>query len=241
MVARATVSSGVATSTEKITVTALIGENDPDSDDSNNTLSLLTYVDAQAPTVELRRPASGGTLRQGETSISGVASDGRSGVGSVEVRVQGSGYDTGWQPASGTAGWTYSWTVPDTLSGQVMVSARATDLLGNSNTSQATLTVDTQAATAAIGFGDGQLLGGAASVVITGTASDDYSVGKVEINIDGEDWAAVNSMSGGATSKTWYYNWTLPEDEDGVATRSARGPPTRRATSRARRSTAPSS
>jgi predicted CXXCH cytochrome family protein len=78
-------------------------------------------IDTVAPTVSVSDPGSDETLTGSTKLISGTASDARSGVTSVDVRIQrsdgqywnGTGW-TGtstWNPATGTTNWTYSWSL----------------------------------------------------------------------------------------------------------------------------------
>jgi len=104
-------------------------------------------IDAVAPSVSITDPSNDTTLTGSSKTISGTASDARSGLNTVEVRIQrsdgqywnGAGW-TGtatWNSATGTSNWTYSWSLD---AGQQMgdytyvIAARADDNVGLTGT-----------------------------------------------------------------------------------------------------------
>jgi hypothetical protein len=102
-------------------------------------------IDTVPPTVIISSPPSGAvltTVHQSEVAITGTASDSRSGVAGVDVTTDG----TNWYSATGTANWSYNWSLPE-VDGQVYtLTARAQDHAGNWGASAGvTVTVDTKA------------------------------------------------------------------------------------------------
>ena len=85
-------------------------------------------TDVTRPASVITEPPSGSTVGLGQSvAISGTAADASGGlVAGVEVSVDG---ETTWQPAIGTASWTYNW-VP-AASGSVTIKSRAIDDSGN--------------------------------------------------------------------------------------------------------------
>nr|WP_254678762.1 DUF4082 domain-containing protein [Arthrobacter sp. 24S4-2] len=99
--------------------------------------TLITGLVAASNSTDTSKPVStitsglnGQTLADGsKVTISGTASDTGGVVGGVEVSTDGG---TTWHPATGTANWTYSWTVHGSPS--VAVKTRAVDDSGNVET-----------------------------------------------------------------------------------------------------------
>ncbi|MHB0975834.1 MAG: OmpL47-type beta-barrel domain-containing protein [Candidatus Aquicultorales bacterium] len=119
------------------------------SDGSQTTLRLdhfrveFTY-DNLPPASTISAPSNGAVLNGLNYTISGTASDDLSGVTQVEVSTDGG---SSWNVATGTATWSYSWTLP--ADGSYNIRTRATDAKGNVETPGAgvTVTVDKTAPT----------------------------------------------------------------------------------------------
>jgi len=133
-----------------------IGPSTPDSRMQQATVNVLADMGAQpatlqaglvaaTPSTDLSRPSStitspaaGSTVQPGASvSITGTAADTGGGVvAGVEVSVDGGGT---WHPASGTASWSYSWTVG--RPGTAVIMSRAVDDSGNLETPSAGISV----------------------------------------------------------------------------------------------------
>jgi len=153
----------------------------------------------QPPTVSITSPTEGTTV-SGTVSISGTSNDTDGTVQSVQVKI-----DTGsWIDATGTTSWSYSWDTTTVANGSHTIYARSYDGTNYSNISSVTVVVSNippnQPPTVAITSPlNGSTVSG--TVTITGTASDDVSVEKVEIRIDDDSWQEAT----GTTS--WTYSW----------------------------------
>ncbi len=58
----------------------------------------------------------------------------------------------------------------------------------------------------------GAMLGVVDPYTISGSATDNSAVSKVEVSIDGGAWSAATCTGCPGTNVTWTYNWTLPAD-----------------------------
>lgn len=84
-------------------------------------------ADTVVPAATITAPASGATVMQNvATTITGTASDVAGAVAGIEVSTDGG---VAWNPATGTASWSYAWT-PSTLGSTTLI-ARAVDDSGN--------------------------------------------------------------------------------------------------------------
>lgn len=148
----------------------------------NYTSALLAAPDTTAPTSAITSPSNGITLAGAAYNITGAADDGSgSGVQEVEVSIDGGT----WAKASGSAIWSYSWTLP--ADGNYVIKCRATDNAGNVEAAGTgiTVSVDNTAPVSVIASYPGDA-GAGSSWFISGTASDAVSgVRKVEVSIDG--------------------------------------------------------
>ncbi|MHB0976505.1 MAG: OmpL47-type beta-barrel domain-containing protein, partial [Candidatus Aquicultorales bacterium] len=95
-------------------------------------------VDTGSPSSTITVPANGATLTGSAYTVTGTADNGASGVSLVEISINGGA----WQAATGTASWTYSWTLP--ADGSYTIRSRATDGSGSQETPGpgVTVTVD---------------------------------------------------------------------------------------------------
>ena len=154
--------------------------------------TVFSANDNQAPTVTIASPAAGATLG-GTVTVSGSASDNVS-LSKVELRVDGNAY----QLASGTTSWTFSLNTSAYASGSHTLLARATDASGNQAWASRTVTfssgTDNQAPTVAIASpAAGATLGGTVSV--SGSASDNVSLSKVELRVDGNAYQLASGTT----------------------------------------------
>ena len=152
-------------------------------------------ADTQAPQVVITSPTTAGSWETGETSltITGTASD-DVGVTQVTWAVAG---ETG--TASGTTSWNA--TVP-LAGGANTVTIRARDEAGNEGTATLAVTVDDAGPTLVIEVPaeGGQYLTPITPVAVSGTASDDSGVDRVEWSIEG----GVSGTADGTTA------WSIP-------------------------------
>lgn len=157
-------------------------------------------LDTVAPTVAITAPANGSTINDSLVNITGTASD-VYGINFVETSIDGQPY----VHATGTTDWALSYSqVP---SGQHTISARATDNNGNQST-PTSITITTNSPTpppsinptCTITYPIDNASGIGGNVTVTGLASDDVAVARVECQLDGGSWRL-------ATGTT---NWSFP-------------------------------
>jgi hypothetical protein len=155
--------------------------------------------DTSAPTVVISSPQAGATL-SGQIGLAGTASDNVQ-VAKVEISVDGGAY----QGAQGTTSWTYQLDTSALAGGSHTITARATDSSGNQSSTAVSVTVssdlappDTTPPSVAISAPtpDSTVLG---SLTITGTASDNAQVVKVEVSLDGGPYHAAQG------TESWTY------------------------------------
>jgi len=90
----------------------------------------LMKLDTTPPTSVISAPLNGATLSGTGYTITGIVTDADGlGVKSVEVGFTPNGGATTWYPATGTASWSYDWTLP--ADGSYTIISRATDKGGN--------------------------------------------------------------------------------------------------------------
>ncbi len=186
-----------------------------------NTADELLTVDADDPISTITSFAHGETVPITDTfTFGGEATDltatAENGIVLVEVNIDGSG----WQPATGTNSWSYSWDVPPT-DGTHSIQVRATDLVGHVETPQPAIsvtldrsgpqpTIDTPPdfVTAS------QDENGRYHLHFSGIVNDtDSNVASVEVVIapNGNGWQTT-----GLDGNVWFVDYILPEfDENG--------------------------
>ncbi|HEX2014926.1 MAG TPA: discoidin domain-containing protein, partial [Nitrososphaera sp.] len=104
----------------------------------------VASTDSTAPSVTITSPSSGSTVSVGTRTIAGNAADnsGGSGVGKVEVRLDGGSYIMATPKAAGDwSGWSASLNIAS--SGAHSIYARATDKAGNAKVSSISITAGT--------------------------------------------------------------------------------------------------
>ncbi|HET7486611.1 MAG TPA: Ig-like domain-containing protein [Acidimicrobiales bacterium] len=171
-------------------------------------------ADVVPPTVSITAPAGGATV-SGTVAVSGSASD-NVGVSAVAVAVDGGA----WATASGTSSWSWAWSAAGVANGAHTIAARATDAAGNTSTTSATVTVsnpvaDTTAPSVAIGApAAGSTVSG--TVAVSGTSSDNTSVARVDVAVDGGPYATASGTS------SWSWSWASSTVANGTHTITAR-------------------
>ena len=164
-------------------------------------------VDSTAPGVAISSPAAGATV-SGTVSVSGSSSD-ASGVAAVDVSVDGGA----WQRAAGTTSWSWGWSTAGVANGSHTLTARATDTRGNAASRTTTVTLSNTVAdttTPSVTFTSptsGATVSG--TTPVTGTASDDRGLAKVDVSVDNAGWYAVSGTS------SWSWSWTTTSVSNG--------------------------
>ena len=165
--------------------------------------------DFQAPSVSITSPGTGSTVN-GQTTVSVAASDNVS-VSKVELFINGSL----WATAT-SAPYNFTWDTSLTANGTATLQAYAWDAAGNQGQSQAdgvtvsNLTADIQAPSVSITSpSTGSTVSGQTTVSVA--ASDNVSVSKVELFINGSLWAT-------ATSAPYDFTWDTSLTANGTAT-----------------------
>lgn len=172
-------------------------------------------TDSTPPTVLITAPSASATV-SGHVTVSGVAADNVQ-VAGVAVSVDGGAF----QPASGTTAWTYSLDSTAYADGNHTLRARATDAAANiafstlSVTIRNAVSIDTTPPAVAIALpSSGSSVTGEVSV--SGSASDNGTVSKVEISVDGGSYSLAQGTS------TWHYTLDTASLPDGAHTVAAR-------------------
>jgi subtilisin family serine protease len=157
-------------------------------------------TDKTLPTVSIISPLSG-TSVWGTVSISGTSSD-NVGVTKVELYVDGVLSGTG-----ASAAFSFTWNSTTKANGSHTMLVKAYDAAGNVGSASVGVTVN-NADTTAPKVSIGSPLSGATvsgTVLVTGTASDNVGISKVELYVDGALYAsstsAVFSFSWNSTTK----------------------------------------
>lgn len=166
----------------------------------------------EPPTVTIDTPSEGATV-SGTVEVSGTASDPDGSVSTVEVRVDGSS----WQTASGTDSWTWSWDTTSESDGGHTLEARASDGSTHSGTASRNVTVDNDQDSGGSTDTndppsvtldrptDGSTVEGL--VQIEGRAWDaDGRITTVEVRIDNGAWQTASGTG----------SWSFPWDSDQV-------------------------
>jgi hypothetical protein len=159
--------------------------------------------DKAPPSVAISSPAQGASLT-GTTTVSGSASD-NVGVAKVEVSVDGGSY----QLALGTKSWSFALNTPAYANGSHTIAARATDTSGNASAVSVSVTFSNSASTPppadttppAVSISlpsPGTTIAGTTS--ISGSASDNASVAKVEVSVDGSAYQLAQGTSSWSNS-----------------------------------------
>ena len=149
------------------------------------------YPDTTTPTVSISSPSNGQTFTTSTITVSGTASDNVA-VSKVEVKV-GSG---SWMLASGTTSWSKSVTLSP---GSNTIYAKAIDTSGNPS-SQASVTVnynppDTTAPTVSISSPSNGQTFTTSTITVSGTASDNVGVSKVEVRVGSGSWVLASGTT----------------------------------------------
>jgi hypothetical protein len=149
--------------------------------------------DIEPPQVAIIAPVNG-TLAGATVDISGTSLD-NFGVFKVEVSLD----SFTWSLASGTTDWSYAGSsLPD---GITTIQARATDFSGNAKTAWVIVghrpggAGDTVRPQVAIDVPANGTMVDSRTLNLTGTASDDFGVYKVEVSLDGASWLQAHGTA----------------------------------------------
>jgi hypothetical protein len=172
-------------------------------------------ADATPPTVAFVSP-SGSSAVSGLVSVAGTGSDNVQ-LARIDVSVDGSAY----QPASGMSAWTYALDSTAYPDGTHTLRARATDAAANtafatlSVTIRNSVNIDTTPPAVAIALPSaGSSVAG--DVSVSGNASDNGTVSKVEISVDGGSYSPAQGTA------TWRYTFDTMSLPNGAHTVTAR-------------------
>ncbi len=165
-------------------------------DNANNTssASISVIIDTTAPTVSITSPPNNATLHTSNISITGTAAD-ANGVMSVHVSVDNGAFTL----ASGTTSWSFSTTLPN---GTHTITAKATDMVGN--TSKVNVTIKISTLTAAIVLSP--TIGGTGTVV---TVSGSNFSPNATITIKFDNIAMTTSPGTVTTSTSGTFSATI--------------------------------
>lgn len=162
---------------------------------------------APAPFTTITTPTNSAQLPGTTVSISGIAqSDTGAGIQMIEVSIDGGAT---WNQATGTDSWNYTWSAPG--NGTYTIKARATDLQGavESPGHEIQVTIDTTPPSCVITSPTANSQFTTGSVYVTGTASDNTGLQRVEVSLDnGASWKTVTMDSSG----NWQYNASFATD-----------------------------
>ncbi|HLF06879.1 MAG TPA: Ig-like domain-containing protein, partial [Thermoplasmata archaeon] len=149
--------------------------------------------DKTPPTVAIVDPKDGAVVNLKDYIVKGTASDNQGVVG-VEVQLGGGG----WVPANGTN----SWTAPVTLAeGKNQLCAQAKDKAGlmAATTPCPTVTLDTTPPAIVFTAPSPGLTVPAEALAVSGTASDNIKVERVELKVGGGGWFKVTGTDSWST------------------------------------------
>lgn len=183
--------------------------------------------DTTAPSVAITAPSAGATLT-GDFSVTGAATDNRA-VAKVEVSVDGGAYSPG-SSTSAWSSWSFQVATNTHADGPHLLTARASDASGNSSVATVSVTFanapsppppppppppDITPPGVAITLPvAGATVSG--TVTVSGTASDDAAVARVEVSVDSGPYSPALGTD------TWTYSLDTTGYPDGGHTIAAR-------------------
>jgi len=146
-----------------------------------------TVPDETNPTISISSPASGAILASQSVTVTGTATDNIA-LDKVEISADGAN----WIPAVGTTSWSGVLTLPE---GSNTIRARATDTFGNQAVTTTTVTVDVTSPTVTSSSPESLPLCTSTTVSVTGTATDNSAVERVELSADGVNWVEADGTT----------------------------------------------
>lgn len=181
----------------KVELTSQDGDNTPVLRD------LKVAVDAEAPTVKITNPSNGSLVKE-EVEVTADTAD-NVGVEKVEFYLDGV-----LQAVTVSSSSTYTWKASLEPGSSHTIKAKAYDFCGNTSSDEITVSVDNTAP-------ESKLLGVSPddhvkdAVNITGEASDDLGLEKVEFYVD-------DVLKATSTTASLTYSWDTTQDADGSHT-----------------------
>ena len=156
-------------------------------------------IDTTAPAITVAEPLSGATVA-GVVRVAGSASD-AVGVRRVDVGIDGGA----WVVSTGTTSWSTSVDTGALAAGSHTIDARAVDAAGNATTVRVAVTVSSPTAppapvadTVAPSVRIASPVAGsqvAGAFTVSGTASDDKGVARVDVRSDGGSWSTASGTT----------------------------------------------
>jgi len=154
----------------------------------------LTY-DSTDPTITISSPIDNDIFTTDSITISGSASD-NLGLNKVEVQLND---EPSWWIASGTTSWSKSITLD---SGMNTITARATDNAGRIKITSLDVIFDSEDPTITISSPTDNQIFASESLTISGSASDNIGLNKIEVELDASSWnTATGTTSWSKTVK----------------------------------------
>ena len=175
------------------TVTLNVTDDDGLKDTATQQVVVIPAPDTLDPFVAITFPSNGARLNATVVSVTGTASDNVE-IAKVELSLDG----VNRVLATGTTNWSGTLTL---VEGPNTISARAMDTSGNEATTTREVVVDTTAPSA--GIGSVSLTDCAARTwTVTGTASDNLAVQKVELSTDQTNWVLADGTTAWSATLT---------------------------------------
>lgn len=149
------------------------------------------------PTVGITTPAPGAFVIATIT-VAGIASSNHATISKIEVSACGQPFNL----ASGTTSWTFVWDTTRCTDGAAVISARATDSMGNSSTVSESVIIANNDAPPTVAITSPKKSSSfRADFSVLGTAADsDGSITKVEISVDNGPWQLCQNTASWACS-----------------------------------------
>ncbi|MDD2666883.1 MAG: Ig-like domain-containing protein [Methanocellales archaeon] len=154
--------------------------------------------DTTTPTISITYPASGQVFSTDTITVNGTASDNIA-LSKVEVKLNSGS----WQTATGTTSWSQSVTLAN---GSNTIYARATDTSYNTGETSITVTYnppsDTTPPTISITCPASGQVFSTSTITVTGTASDNIALSKVEVKLGSGSWQTASGTTSWSQSVT---------------------------------------
>ena len=217
--------SGVANWSRNLTLsstgpnTVLVEAEDGSGNIRSVSITLnVPSADAVAPTLAITSHSNGQVVASSSIIVAGTATDSGSGNGGItSVTVNGMAASGGTASGSGTANWSRTLSLAP---GANVITVVATDGAGNQRLNQITITrnaVDTAAPSLVISSpANGQSIN-AATVTVTGTASDNGRGGNGVTSVTVNGVAAAGGTSTGVATASWSSTVSLSAGTNTIA------------------------
>ncbi len=158
-----------------------------DNNGNTNKVSVHVIVDTIGPSINVLSPSDKAILRTKEVHVLGTCTD-AGGVQKVEISADG----TTWQLVTGTTSWSALLSLGD---GKVSIQVKGTDVAGNSNIGTINVTIDSILPVVTIVQPkNGEYLP-KGKITVSGIATDNLGIVKVEICSNDGPWSLANGTS----------------------------------------------